>query len=189
MSLLSLFGLLMLSGCGEERGVLIGQPSSDPGAGQQVLATESLPVSEAQEETIVVYVCGAVSFPGLVTLPAGSRVGDALELAGGFSEDADPCRVNLAQIVADGEKLYFPTIEEGLSLSEDGAIREKTLVNLNTAGTLELCTLPGIGESKAAGIIDYREEKGKFQNIRDVMKVPGIKQALYDQIKDKITVE
>ena len=141
------------------------------------------------EETIVVFVCGAVRFPGLVTLPVGSRVGDALELAGGFAENADTCWVNLAQTPEDGEKIYFPTIEEGASLSEAGEEREKSLVNLNTAGKQELSTLPGIGESRAADIIDYREEKGKFQNIRDVMKVPGIKQALYDQIKDKITVE
>ena len=116
-------------------------------------------------------------------------MGDALELAGGFAENADTCWVNLAQTPEDGEKIYFPTIEEGASLSEAGEEREKSLVNLNTAGKQELSTLPGIGESRAADIIDYREEKGKFQNIRDVMKVPGIKQALYDQIKDKITVE
>ena len=191
LCLLSLFGLLVLSGCGEEEGVLIGQPSSEADAGQQVLQLESLPESEVLEETatIVVFVCGAVRFPGLVTLPVGSRVGDALELAGGFAENADTCWVNLAQTPEDGEKIYFPTIEEGASLSEAGEEREKSLVNLNTAGKQELSTLPGIGESRAADIIDYREEKGKFQNIRDVMKVPGIKQALYDQIKDKITVE
>ncbi|MGN0423942.1 MAG: helix-hairpin-helix domain-containing protein [Acetatifactor sp.] len=191
LRLLFLFGLLVLSGCGEEEGVLIGQPSSETGAGQQVPELEVLPESEDPEETetIVVFVCGAVRFPGLVTLPVGSRVGDALELAGGFAENADPCWVNLAQTVGDGEKIYFPTIEEGVSLSGDGEQREKSLVNLNTAGKQELCTLPGIGESRAADIIDYREEKGKFQNIRDVMKVPGIKQTLYDQIKDKITVE
>ena len=185
---LSLFGLLLLSGCGEEEGILVGQTVSGSEAGLQALESETLSVTD-DEETIVVFVCGAVRFPGLVTLPVGSRVGDALELAGGFAENADTCWVNLAQTPEDGEKIYFPTIEEGASLSEAGEEREKSLVNLNTAGKQELSTLPGIGESRAADIIDYREEKGKFQNIRDVMKVPGIKQALYDQIKDKITVE
>lgn len=185
---LSLFGLLLLSGCGEEEGILVGQTVSGSEAGLQALESEPLSVTD-DEETIVVFVCGAVRFPGLVTLPVGSRVGDALEQAGGFAENADLCWVNLAQTVEDGEKIYFPTAEEGSSLSEDSKQQENGLINLNTAGKQELCSLPGIGETKAEDIIDYRREKGNFQNIKDVMKVPGIKQALYEQIKDRITVE
>lgn len=190
LGFLTLLSLLSLTGCGEEEGILIGQPSEETDSALQ----ESLQVltssgESVEQETMVVYVCGAVRFPGLVTLPVGSRAGDALELAGGFAEDADLSWVNLAQIVEDGEKIYFPSAEEGAALLEGEKLQAKALVNLNTAGKQELCTLPGIGESKAEDILSYRKKNGNFHSVRDVMKVPGIKQALFDQIQDKITVE
>lgn len=186
--------IFFLSGCEREEVILIGEAS-----GRQVSSVSSEEPEESTEEeeqtsmqemnTVVVFVCGAVQYPGLVTLPAGSRVGDALELAGGFTAEADPSWVNLAQTVGDGDKIYFPTREELTRAASADEEQKDSLVNLNTASEKELCSLPGIGESKAADIIAYRQEKGAFQSIRDVMKVPGIKQALYDRIKNRITVE
>jgi len=169
----------------------------------------------------VVHICGAVNLPGVYTLKAGSRIYQAVEEAGGFSGDADEEYLNLADLVADGMKIYVPTeaevIEaEGTGGSEgagkgtvtgsggvgiiqgaaSGGIREKadgnvpsdSLVNINTAGEELLCTLPGIGSSKAKSIIAYREKNGAFQKTEDIMNVEGIKNGLFQKIKDNITV-
>ena len=135
---------------------------------------------------IRVYVCGAVVSPGVVSLTEGSRAEDALAAAGGFADNAWRDYVNLAERVQDGEKLYFPTLEESESmpLQESGS----GLVNINTADVAALCTLPGIGESRANDIIAYREENGPFDSCEDIMNVAGIKTSVYNKIKDKITV-
>lgn len=142
--------------------------------------------AEPEEAEIWVYVCGAVNRPGVVKLPPGSRWSDALEAAGGFREDAGTDYVNLAARVSDGEKLYFPTAEECERTEEEGG---SGLVNINTADAGRLCTLPGIGESRAADIIHFRETQGPFENCEDIMKVSGIKTSVYSKIKDLITVE
>ena len=135
--------------------------------------------------TIWVHVCGAVRSPGLMEIAAGSRAGDALEMAGGFADNADTAYVNLAAFLEDGQKLYFPTEEESGTLPLEE--KSETKVDLNRAGEEELCSLPGIGSSRAKAILNYRKEHGKFQSIEEVLKVPGIKEGLYEQIKDLIT--
>lgn len=141
----------------------------------------------AEPKMISVYVCGAVVSSGVVELPEGSRASDALKAAGGFAEDAEISYVNLAAKVEDGEKLYFPSVTEGLGLpAQENA---PGLVNINTAGVDALCTLSGIGEAKAGDIIAYREEHGPFGSKEDIMKVPGIKENAYKKICDKITVK
>lgn len=142
---------------------------------------------ETAAPEIRVYVCGAVEMPGVVSLPEGSRAEDALLAVGGFSENAWRDYVNLAERVTDGQKLYFPTLDEADSLAE-----QKTadgLVNINTADVATLCTLPGIGESRAKDIIAYREAHGSFESCEDIMKVSGIKQNVYSKISDMITVK
>lgn len=133
---------------------------------------------------ICVYVCGAVTKPGVVSVPQGSRAEDALLAAGGFREDAAQESVNLADWVADGQMLYFPTREEAAAVEA-----ESGLVNINAADAAQLCALPGIGESRAADIIAYREKNGAFESCEDIMKVPGIKTSVYEKIKDKISVK
>ncbi len=147
--------------------------------------------SAEPEQLLYVYVCGAVNKPGVVALAPGSRVEDALKAAGGFAGEADKNRVNLADWVTDGEKLYFPTEGEAElpQAAEENAERSDGFVNINSAGTKELCTLPGIGETRAADIISYRERNGIFESTEDIMKVPGIKSAAYEKIKDRITVK
>ncbi len=142
-----------------------------------------------QSDTIRVYVCGAVRNPGVVEIPKGSRVEDALQAAGGFGADAGREAVNLADWVSDGQKLYFPTEAEAVEESVAEAEGTSGLVNINTADVATLCTLPGIGESRAQDIISYREANGSFTSCEDIMKVSGIKTAAYEKIRDKITVK
>lgn len=175
----------LLCGCGEgEEVLLIGERDSAVLTSQEEPEVSGL--SELQEESeLWVYVCGAVVRPGVVCLPQGSRWSDALEAAGGFREDAGTDYVNLAAKISDGERLYFPTLEEGARAEE----AEDGLVNINTADAAELCTLPGIGESRAADIIRYRETCGGFETCEDIMKVSGIKESVYAKLCDRITVE
>lgn len=154
--------------------------------------------SEENASVIYVHVCGAVTHPGVVEVPSGSRAWDALEAAGGFSPEADKEYVNLASPVEDGQQLYFPTTEEaerwraGMTVSRSGQITAESdagLININTADEKLLCTLPGIGEARAQAIIAYRQQKGPFERPEDIMKVAGIKQSAYDKISTQITVE
>lgn len=149
------------------------------------------------EETYVVHICGAVQNPGIYVLEAGSRIYQAIEKAGGFCEEADQDYLNQADRLFDGMKLYVPTKEETdlagsaekwQGVSGAALQTESTLVNINTAGEELLCTLSGVGSTRAKSIIAYREKNGAFQKIEDIMKVDGIKDGLFQKIKDSITV-
>ncbi|MCM1542077.1 MAG: ComEA family DNA-binding protein [Blautia sp.] len=158
-------------------------------AGYSGFVRESAQAPQAEaEQQICVYVCGAVEAPGVVFLPAGSRAADALEAAGGFAPDAAEEAVNLAAKVSDGEKLYFPVQREYVIQAEQEKAAASGLVNINTADAAQLCTLPGIGESRAADIIAYREAHGNFAACEDIMRVSGIKESVYNKISGKITV-
>ena len=180
---------------------LAGSDSGKSGTDEGLPETGSEPgkaASEAAVPMIYVHVCGAVLQPGVVEVPLGSRAEDALEAAGGFSPEADSEYVNLASPVEDGQQLYFPTMEEaerwraGMTVSRSGQILTEStngLININTADETLLCTLPGIGQTRAQAIIAYRQQKGPFERPEDIMKVDGIKQSAFDKISDKITVE
>lgn len=162
--------------------------------------------SKEQEEpsVIVVHLCGEVVDPGVYEIEDGTRLYQAVELAGGFTEAAEEEFLNLAVLLEDGMQIRILSKEEAApfmeekradSLSFDSSTKkekeagnEKKKVNLNTADETELCTLPGIGESRARAILQYREENGSFQAPEDVMKVSGIKETAYEKIKDLITV-
>ena len=184
-------------GLGESRTGSAGGEAGESSAG--IAGTgENLTESSAQ---VAVYVCGAVERPGIVYLPEGSRKAEALEAAGGFSEDADRNYVNLAAKIKDGEQIYFPTLAEGLVSERLVSEAEKTVpgaaggkeegaaVNLNTADVAALCTLTGIGEARARDIIRYREQNGRFERREDIMKVSGIKESTYEKIKEQISVD
>lgn len=153
---------------------------------------------EQETDAIFVYVCGQVAAPGVYELSAGARVYQAIERAGGTLEGASPESLNLAQQAEDGQKIYVPSKEEaeaGMFPQDDswGAVsssREQGVgkVNLNTADLEELMTLTGIGQTRAEAIITYREEEGAFQAPEDIMKVDGIKEGIYEKLKDEITV-
>ena len=162
--------------------------------------------SEDRAEECVVYVCGAVKKEGVYTLPEGSRVSDALEAAGGYAKKARRGAVNLARRVTDGEKIRFP--EEGeepeesgddgsgsgngsgdgrTGAGDDGSGSDMdSRININTADAAELTQLPGIGATRAADILAYRSAKGTFSKPEDLMQVPGIKEGIYNKLKDHI---
>lgn len=144
-----------------------------------------------------VHICGAVASPGVYEVAKGQRIYQVVELAGGYTQEAATDYLNLAAEVEDGMKLVVPTREELLSasgeslygvFSQEQDTAEPKKVNLNTAGREELMELSGIGEAKAGDIIRYREEHGGFQTIEDIMKVPGIKEAAFQKIRDRVTV-
>ena len=144
-------------------------------------------VNDGVEELIYVYVCGQVNNPGIVELRKGARIYEAINIAGGITENGNPDAINQAKPVEDGQMIYVPMIGEEYTSENVESVGDK-LVNINTAPVSELTTLPGIGESRANDIISYRDSNGGFKTIEDIMKVPGIKEAAFSRIKDYIKV-
>lgn len=172
----------------EKSEVLVKAESDDGETGEDFVNADG--VSGSMElPMIYVYVCGAVKNPGVVELPEGSRADDALRAVGGFAEDAQTDYVNLAVVLTDGEKLYFPNAEEAENLVREEQTKQDVLVNINTADLAALMTLPGIGESKAQDIISYREAHGDFQKKEDLKKIPGIKENIYSKLCEKIVIQ
>lgn len=165
---------------------------------------ENISIEEEQYDKIMIHIFGCVREEGIVILNEGDRIIDAIEAAGGESEDADLNKINLAYVLKDGERLYIPSKSDNenteyiSSNSGDNIIvegagnmnnEEKTsIININTATKEELMSLTGIGESTANKIISYREENGKFNKIEDIKNVPGIGDAKFEAIKDDIKV-
>lgn len=160
--------------------------------------------SQSAEPGYFVHICGEVKEPGVYELPKDSRIFEAIAAAGGFTDEAADDLLNLAEKIFDGMKLVVLSKDEAAALSgeewlklsggsssgggQGGADPSGGLVNINTASKEALMTLSGIGESRAEDIIRYREESGGFKKIEDIMKVPGIKNAGFQKIKDSITV-
>lgn len=145
------------------------------------------------QSNIYVYVCGSVNTPGVYELSEGTRIYEAIEVAGGLTDTASPESINLADVLNDGDKIYIPDInDETLPADVNVSASENTasngLININTASKSELMSIPGIGEAKASAIISYRESTGNFATIEDVMNVSGIKDAAFEKMKDYITV-
>ena len=106
--------------------------------------------------------------------------------AGGFAQEAQEDYLNLAAVLKDGQKLYVP--KQGETVSEEAG-GQGDRIDLNAADAKTLCTLPGIGETRAQAILKYRKEHGNFEKTEDLMKVPGIKEGLYEQIKEFVVVK
>ena len=183
----------LLSGCEGDRAVTL----SDLTSGDETPCEEAGDINTGgtmDDACVYVYVCGSVVTPGVYELEQGSRVCDALEAAGGFSEGADENRINLAAGVRDGEMIFFPMVGEEIPDAAEGyaygmeGSAEGGLININTADVTLLCTLPGIGESKAKAIIRYREEHGAFRDITEIRNVSGIGENLYRDIADLICI-
>ena len=151
---------------------------------------------EQSEEThisqITVHITGAINNPGVIILEEGARIVDALEAAGGETEEADVNRLNLAYVLEDGEKLYIPSKneeeQEYITQGKDNMSEGQSKININSAQIEELITLPGVREATANKIIEYRKENGKFQKIEDLKNVPGIGDSKYENIKMLIKV-
>ncbi|GAB3805248.1 hypothetical protein GCM10028798_26750 [Humibacter antri] len=145
---------------------------------------------------LYVHVLGAVSRPGLYTLPAGTRVVDAVGAAGGMTSDAEQSGVNLARPLTDGEQLVVPHVGDPVQPDPGGAAgagaAQGTVaggkVNLNTATKEQLETLPRVGPAMAAKILTWRTQNGRFTSIDDLMNVSGIGQRTFDGLKDLVSV-
>lgn len=144
-------------------------------------------------KTIFIHISGQVYNPGIIELPRGTRINDAVELAGGLKKDADIDRINLALKLEDEDKVYIPKIGEedneehinmGVLVEDD----QTNKVDINNCTKEILCSLPGIGEVTAQKIIDYREQI-KFKKIEDIMDVSGIGDKKFEAIKDLIVVK
>lgn len=150
------------------------------------------------KQKIMVHVAGEVNNPGIVEVEEGSRLKDAVESAGGFTDEANQNKVNLAYEVKDEQKIVIPNIkqnDEDISVVDnnedfiENSMTKGTLVNINTATQSELESLTGIGPSMASKIIDYRDKNGKFKSKEDIKNVPGIGSSKYESIKDEITTK
>ena len=161
---------------------------------QNVLTTEDEP-EKIENEIIKVYVTGEVKNQGVIELEQGSRIVDAIEKAGGQTEEANLKNVNLAYELEDGQKIYIPNKSEENTneITDDGVTeidsKENDTININKANEKELQELNEIGESLASSIIKYREDNGKFKNIEDLKNVPGIGESKFSNIKEKIKVK
>ncbi len=147
-------------------------------------------------EQIVIHIVGEVNRPGVFTMDKGSRLYEAVELAGGFTEAANREGINLAQELLDGSQYIIPSESGELIINKnDGeqavgyASENDGKVNINTADKQELQTLPGVGEVLAERIVAYRTEHGKFKNISELLNVDGIGEGKFQSIKDKVFVE
>ena len=162
--------------------------------------------NNTNDDIVIIHITGSVKNPGIVKLKEGSRIEDAIEAAGGLTENADITKVNLAYVVEDGTKIKIPSAseedigDEDIIDSKSGdniIIEENTIssnnstqtININKATEKEFETLPGIGPSLASKIIEYRNQNGKFGSIEDIKNVNGIGDNKYEKIKDLITVK
>ncbi|HCT97683.1 competence protein ComEA [Aerococcus sp. 150760007-1] len=163
--------------------------------------------SSAANETWYVDIKGAVKIPQVVPVIPGMRVHDVVEMAGGVTGEADQSQVNLAQLVTDQMVIYVPKMGEEVSPSTEALVADSQvtesdvsvrsgdpnsdggLVNINTADATMLQTLSGIGEKRAADIINYRETNGLFETIDDLDQVSGIGEKTMEKLRPLITVD
>lgn len=183
--------VLVVSGCSQK------SPEEVGFSDVEEISEEAKEQDGAKKESVTpvyVDVCGQVKTPGVYCLEEGCRVYEAIEKAGGLTENAAVYGLNQAEKVSDGQKIYVPSEKElentnmqtGSAASVNGPGGGK--VNINTASREELMTLPGIGEVKADAIIRYRSETGSFRSIEDIKQIEGIKEGVFEKIKEQITV-
>ena len=192
--LLAVFLLLSLMG----KGSGISYETEETQRGSAIATEESMVEIEndkiddpAVSKIIFVDVIGCVVNPGVYQLEEGSRVFQALELAGGLTEEAEVKSINRAAVLSDEQVITVLSVEEYEEMQKNsgglGFVDGK--VELNSADAKALESLSGIGPSMAEKILQYRQEHGRFHNIEDLMKVAGIGEKTFQQIKDKICVQ
>ena len=160
---------------------------------ETTVLAEKTEVSTTQETVIFVDIKGAVKNPGVYQMKSGDRVKDALDAAGGLTDEADSQKVNLAQRVEDQMVIIVPKVGEEATEIPTGATSKEASkegkVNINTATVEELKTLKGVGEKKAEAIIEYRKKNGSFKTKEDLMKVRGIGKKLFESFQERIVTQ
>lgn len=189
-----LFLLILMSasaGCGKDEEQKILQEVTD--LEKEPEDTKDQEEQPQEEQTIFVHICGQVARPGVYELARESRVYEAIAAAGGLLDTASEASVNQAERMEDGQKLYILSLEEaslqgneaqqgtGQSAQVDGG-----KVSINTADKETLMSLTGIGETRADAILRYREEQGGFQSLEEIMQIEGIKEGIFEKIKEQI---
>lgn len=173
----------------------------------EVEKIEQKSIDGNSEKLITIFISGEVEEPGIVTIEPDKRLSDAIDELGGFTSEADLNKINLAMKIEDEKHYIIPKIGEIANadtnteainsnaevINNDVGIEsnnqdETKKININIAGVQELDTLPGIGEATANKIMNYRDEKGKFNDIEEIKNVNGIGDKKYEEIKDKISV-
>ncbi len=198
--------VVCICGCGKNTAQYISSETvnttEDTQSESQTLALDTqYSETDADPQLLYVYVCGAVYQPGVYTFLEGARVCDLFEAAGGLTEDAATDYWNQARVLVDGEMYYVPTMQEaqerqlsGLDVSSNNSSGSENTddtngkINLNTASLEQLMEIPGIGESKAKAILNYRETNGGFSSIEEVMNIEGIKEGVFSKMKEYIVV-
>lgn len=157
------------------------------------------PAKVSKAPTIYVHICGAVKKPGVYKVRAGARIYDLIKQSGGLRKNAAGDYINQAQKVTDGQRIYIPMKKEVDKLAAGELVQENQentqankeeasgLININTASAEELMTLPGIGQTKADSIIEYRKTNGSFKAIDELMNITGIKEGVFNRISSYIT--
>jgi competence protein ComEA len=157
------------------------------------LPSEPRPTDAPQvANTVVVYISGAVGAPDVYELPSDARIKDLVLAAGGLTADADREHINLAERLADSEHIHVPRqgepLEDGAAADDTAGTAQTGLLDLNTASASDLDNLPGIGQSFAERIIEYRATNGPFTSVEDLQKVKGIGAALFAKIAPLVSV-
>ncbi|MGM0409535.1 MAG: helix-hairpin-helix domain-containing protein [Bacillota bacterium] len=145
-------------------------------------------------EKIQVYITGKIKSPGVYTMKNGDRIIDIFQKAGGATNTADLENINMASYLKDGEKIHIPSIAENNNISKDNNkidsfSNEDKKININYATQKDLENLSGIGPSKAKAIIKYREEKGSFSSIKEIINVSGIGEATLENFEDEVSIK
>lgn len=178
-------------------GVLGGPGNSGPGTGGTQGSghgggSERRQLSPGDPGTITVYVSGAVKKPGVYTIADSGRVADAVEVAGGLNDEANPAAVNLAATMTDGQQIHIPTREEHpegpASSTSTSTTGEPAVININTADATAFDSLPGIGPALARDIVAFREKNGPFSVVDDLLNVPGIGPSKLERMRDYVRV-
>ena len=161
---------------------------------KDLLTEKEVKEEPLEQDLITVDVKGAVKSPGIYDLPVGSRVNDAVQKAGGLTEQADSKSLNLAQKVSDEALVYVPTKGEEVASQQAGSgapssTSKDKKVNLNKASLEELKQVKGLGGKRAQDIIDHREANGKFKSVDELKKVSGIGAKTIEKLKDYVTVD
>ena len=166
--------------------------SKDSASEKEEKSQKSETEEVVEKDLITVDVKGAVKSPGIYDLPVGSRINDAVQKAGGLTDNADSKSINLAQRISDEALVYVPTKEEATSQeahSNASNTKENKKVNLNKASLEELKQVKGLGGKRAQDIIDHRESNGKFKSVDELKKVSGIGAKTIEKLKEYVTVD